>query len=162
MDATRRKGLSGKARRARERNRVTRLHASQRLQEYYEPEAVGASAERYIPIRHRKVFCPSVEYTEPAGIGAAPVREAIVKPGTVVSRSPRKSRPARPMVKVHARADKALRLSCTTQASRDATLARAAIYGRRETFRWRGFLYGCAMGTAAASVLLICVAGAVG
>lgn len=162
MDKTRRKGLSGKARRVRERNRAARLHVAQVIQEYDEPEAVDPAVERFIPIRHRKVFSPSVEFVEPAGGGAVRGQKAIVKPCTVASRGHTKNRTVAPLVKASFSSGKALRLSCASDATRDASLARAAIYSRRETFRWRGFLYGCAMGTAAASILLICVRGATG
>lgn len=160
MDAKPRGGLSGKARRVRERSRATRMRASQLLEDYYEPGAVETSSERYIPIRHRELITPSVEFSVSSVTSRG--REAIVEPGSVVPNDYTKSRGLRFPARVVSRSAKALRMSCAVPATRsDPTLARAAIYGRRETFRWRGFMYGCAMGTAAASVLLICVRGAI-
>lgn len=153
MEETRRRGLSGKARRIRERNRAARLNAKRLIQEYYEPEAKEQVSGRYIPIRHTTVFRPTVAISRPTkvhrmlGKKATP-RIAQEDAGRQAAPTPGHS---------GARPGKALRLSCTSQPSYEATSARAAIFGRRRTFRLGGFLFGCALGTAAASVLLICV-----
>ena len=151
METTRRRGLSGKARRVRERNRAARLHAKRMIQEYDLPEATDPLPGRYIPIRHTTAFRPTVAISRPTKAHRALGKKKIVN---ATARSAHEDAGSRP--------DKALRLPCASQASYKATSARAAIFGRRQSFRLGGFLFGCALGTAAASVLLICVRTAIG
>lgn len=162
MEETRqKKGLSGKARRVRERNRAARLNAKRLIREYNEPEATDQAPGRYIPIRHTTAFRPTVAISKPTEVQRMPGKKAIVKatPRAARENAGRQSAPTRG--DSGARPGKALRLSCTSQAGYKATSARAAIFGRRRTFRLNGFLFGCALGTAATSVLLICVRTAI-
>ncbi len=162
MNETRRRGLSGKARRVRERNRAARLNAKRLIREYYEPEATDPLPGRYIPIRHTTAFRPTVAISRPTKAHRIPGKKAIVKaaPRTSKRDAGRQSAPTRGHS--GAQPGKALRLSCTSQASYEATSARAAIFGRRRPFKLGGFLFGCALGTAAVSFLLICVRTAIG
>ena len=162
MEETRRKGLSGKARRVRERNRAARLHARRMIQEYYEPEAKETATGRYVPIRHTTEFRPTVAISKSTRIHKSPGAMVIAKatPRTSKKSPRRQSAPTRGHS--DARPAKALRLSCTSRDGYKATIDRAAIFGRRQTFRLGGFLFGCALGTAAASVLLICVNTVIG
>lgn len=157
MEETRRRGLSGKARRVRERNRAARLNARRLIREYYEPEAKEQAPGRYIPIRYTTAFRPTVAISRLTKAQRMPGKKAIVKATPSAAREDAGRQSARTRGHSKTRPGKALRLSCTSQASYEATSARAAIFGRRRTFRLGGFLLGCALGTAAASVLLICV-----
>ena len=56
-------GLSGKARRRRNRSRAQRLYTKQYIDEYLEPKAPSHS-DRYIPIRRRSEFLPSAPLPE--------------------------------------------------------------------------------------------------
>ena len=158
MEAIRTKGLSGKARRARERNRAARINSKRMIEDYYEPEATDQVPARNIPIRHTTAFRPTVAVSKLTRVHRMHGKKAIVETTTrsMQKNAGRQSAPTRGHSGSHPA--KALRLSCTAEASREATSARAAIFGRRrQTFRLGGFLFGCALGTAAASVLLICV-----
>lgn len=57
MRKERRGGLSGKARKACYRRRAARLHSGQLIDELLEPQAAD---KRYVPIRGRSDFLPSV------------------------------------------------------------------------------------------------------
>lgn len=162
METTRRRGLSGKARRVRERNRAARLHAKRMIQEYDEPETAEPVPERFIPIRHTTAFRPTVAISRRARAQSAAGHKSNVKATSRAAQNDPRRQTVTTREHSGAQPGQALRLSCTSHASYEATSARAAIFGRRRTFRLSGFLLGCAMGTAAASLLLICVRTAIG
>lgn len=60
MQATKLGGLNGKARTLRQRDRASRLHAQQLLEEYFDPDLIADRRDRYIPIRSRSEFLPAV------------------------------------------------------------------------------------------------------
>ncbi len=60
MQTTKLSGLNGKARTLRQRDRASRLHAQQLLEEYFDPDSVADRRDRYIPIRSRSEFLPAV------------------------------------------------------------------------------------------------------
>lgn len=157
MAEMRQKGLSGKARRVRERNRAARLNAKRMIQEYYEPEAADQTPDRSIPIRHATAFRATVAISRPTMAQRIPGKKAIVKATSRGAQGDARRQSVADRERSATQPSKALRLSCTSPASYAATSARAAIFGRRQTFRLGGFLLGCVMGTAAASVLLICM-----
>ncbi len=125
-------GLSGKARRNHFRGRALRLHTQQLIDEFLEPESRPARTERFIPIGRRSEFLPSAA-APGSEVGDEPIgREVIRFP---VDRERAKGvpvvRPPRPPQ--------------TPEKSEPAA------------FTTRGFLYGCAMGSAAAAVILLLI-----
>ena len=119
-------GLSGKARRARDRNRAARLHAQQMIEEYLEPGTATRPRreQRYIPIRSRNEFLPSATLSDGTAEPATDVPVRIIRP----ERSP-----ASPVLKPPEQLK------------------------RKGNFTFGGFLFGCAMGSAAAALVLLVV-----
>ena len=127
MEETRQRGLSGKARRVRERNRAARLNARRLIREYYEPEAPDQVSGRYIPIRHTTAFRPTVAISRQTKAHRMLGKKAIVK---VTRRDAQEDagRQAAP-IRGHsgARRGRALRLSCTSQLDCEVQESRSAL-----------------------------------
>ena len=164
-------GLDGKARRERVRNRAARLFARQLVKEYLEPDEVSPGVERYVPIRSRSEFLPS----------AAP---PWIVDLTTASDKPRPSEQAKQLDLPFVETNKT-QVDCPVsfpsevtpdrneshespavlripppKRSRQEPAAPALRPGRRKPFTFGGFLLGCAMGSAAA-VMMLMVAQAV-
>jgi hypothetical protein len=125
-------GLSGKARRNRYKGRAARMYTQQMIDEFLEEGERESQHERYIPVRGRSEFLPSAQC-----------------PGSEVREEP-KQRPA-------------IRLGSPTGRTTTAPVVRPARPPKEtepqepEAFTIRGFFYGCAMGSAAAAVILLLV-----
>ncbi len=148
MQAVKHGGLSGKARRVRERNRAARLYARQLLENYLEPEGVDPGEARYIPIRGRKDFLPSIVQT-------GPVETSDRDPQLHLPLdAPGRTTPAR---KPEGPADGVIRFPRTDKRSMAPLFKPPEDFRRKPEFTWRGFLVGCAMGSAAAAFFLLIV-----
>ncbi|UCC29671.1 MAG: hypothetical protein JSU86_15885 [Phycisphaerales bacterium] len=165
MQAVKHGGLSGKARQVHCRNRASRLYQQQLIHEYLEPDAVGAGRHRYIPIRGRNEFLPSVGGT---GVTTGRTRETQLELALTTAkkagRGDRTADTARtiPRPKAEPAADRVIRFPRTARPGASPVLKLPEEFGRRERFTIGGFLIGCAMGSAAASLVLLVVHAAVG
>lgn len=158
MERTRSNGLSGKARRARTRNRAARLQARRMVSEYLEPQAVESGTDRYIPIRGREEFLPSVAFARAAVAKRSRDAKPLVQGtraaiGVNAMHEQEVSREVPPRASSSQRTQP-IRFSGLADAGRDVFDARRQLFGRPKTFRVGGFLFGCALGTMAASILL--------
>lgn len=152
MENTRHNGLAGKARRARDLNRVTRMYAQQMIDEYLYPNSDTWRPERYIPIRGRSEFLPSAAFLNDEQ--AAPTQPQLELPliaapaaverltGVNVADEPRRGSVIRP----------------------PRTLSQSTPWRKQKQspFTPGGFLFGCALGSAAAAMVLLVVQLAVG
>ncbi len=127
-----RRGLSGKARRNRSRGRAARLYTQQMIDEYLEDKPGESRPKRFIPIRGRSEFLPSAKCPG-SEVRDEPKRRSAIRLGSGLSH-PTNAPVVRPPRQPQTPEQKVL-----------------------ETFTTRGFLYGCAMGSAAAAVVLLLV-----
>ena len=143
MQAERRGGLSGKARKARYRHRAARLHSNHLIKEYFEPNESG-SLVRYVPIRGRGEFLPSVAHI-----------------GTVFENNQQLELPLdRKGEERRASKDRSILFNPTADRAktfdpRELEPAGDERQGMARDFTLRGFFMGCAMGSAAAALLLL-------
>ncbi len=177
------RGLQGKARRVRHRNRAERLHQQQMLNEYFMPESKRRSSQ-YIPIRGRGEFLPSAVPPVELSDGQ-PDRQLMVplsrhdKNGSSASTVPSKDTPrssrekaaTRDGVKRHVasagtspkraairndRREKALRFVPDERPRLSLPIKPPEQMHRKgKSFTLRGFLTGCAMGGVAAGFALL-------
>ena len=164
-------GLAGKARRVRGRNRAARLQACQMMHEYFDPDTEEVFRNRYIPIRGRAEFVPSalqendndMALEQPNSPGEQLQLSLAVgqqKPDRQTTRwATLKNKTSRP----HGKREEVIRFP--TRGGRTTPTQRNRASGEKypaERLTLRGFLLGCAMGSAAAAVLLLMVRTAVG
>ncbi len=171
MQAIKQGGLSGKARRVHYRNRAVRLHTRHLIDEYLHPDAVDKDWYRYIPIRGRKEFLPSIIRTGevftadgvrrlglPAGTEEKVYETARSSParGFVAGQCSEFTKDKDKVVVLSGTAPRAATLDPHPESRRvdPASLERRV---RPETFTFAGFLVGCAMGSAAAALVLLVV-----
>ncbi len=154
MENTGYSGLAGKARRARDLSRASRMHAQQIIDEYLYAESDAWRPQRFIPIRGRSEFLPS----------AAFIRE---EPSALTHRQ----------LELPLTAGAVATLPSPDETARERTLPEPAVQPQRDSvirprrapfrpiqrrkpsspFTPRGFLFGCALGSAAAAVVLLVV-----
>ena len=149
------RGLVGKARRTRYRSRASCLHAQQMIAEYFDPkpDPCLAHRERLIPIGHRREFLPSAAPTYEDGMG---------------------NQLELPLTHVESIVDGAIRVAPIRKATAATASGRSkngkavrqpghrivpgSAPGEPESsqpFTLRGFLCGCAVGGAAAAMVLL-------
>jgi len=141
MPTERRGGLSGKARKARYRNRAARLHANRLIEDYMEPETSQKSTIQHVPIRGRGDFLPSV-----AHIGK--VSDTDQQLELPLDRTEERRTPT----------DQSVRFPADRARTFDPRVLEPAVGeqgGILGDFTLRGFMMGCAMGSAAAALLLL-------
>jgi len=158
-------GLSGKARRARLRSRVSRLHAQQLIEGYFEPEDAPSYLRFSRPIRmgRRAEFLPSVDGGD-AGAGAG-AHQLVINFDDRTSTATTSDAPMRPDAGPPMRHG-------STQAHRTGSIrsGRTWLLQRRfagpasdaavRGFSLRRFLCGCAVGAAVAAAILLAVQAA--
>jgi len=169
------RALPGKARLVHMRSRAARMYASQHIAEELALDAADDSWERLIPIKRRAEFFPSVAFTEggdaitqldlplnearSAGVGngknlcgGSSVGDFAIDSGIVIPT------PVAPQKLV---AEEPSRQATSPKTRFDPTgllpLKQAKSIIRASRFSPRGFLWGCALGTAAAAALLLLV-----
>ena len=125
-------GLSGKARRSRYRGRALRLYTQQLIEEFLEPEPHATRRDRFIPIGRRSEFLPSATV-----------------PGSEMGDEPAR----REAVRFPADRDRPKGVPVVRPPKPPNTPERS----EPVTFTTRGFLCGCAMGSAAAAVILLLI-----
>ena len=164
MNNIKQRGLSGKARRVHYRNRAVRLYSQQVIEDFLEPDTnEGARGRRHIPIRGRKEFLPSIAHTS----HVADARDA--NAGTQLE-LPNAVSDGRGIVIRLADAGRAPPQRKAEEALRFPRSGKSAapIFESPEqakvdkNFTIGGFLLGCAMGSAAAALLLLVVQTAIG
>lgn len=152
MEDARYNGLAGKARRARDLNRVTRMNAQQMIDEYLYPDSDTQQPERYIPIRGRSDFLPSAASISDEQ--AAPTQQQLELPLTTAG----------------AAAERSTSVDVADEPRRDSVIRplrtpfepRQRRKQKQSPFTPGGFLFGCALGSAAAAMVLLVVQLAVG
>lgn len=170
MQAVKHGRISGKARRVRHRNRAARLYTQQMIDEHFEPGDATTTSDRYIPIRGRSDFLPSV--TQHDGLFPAGADSQLELPLTTGSSDKSVTRPAQPHrsdleQKPDTTADAAIRFPRDERRTDEFDPRRLDPGGARGgkpagTFTIGGFLVGCAIGSAAAALVLLVVQTAIG
>ncbi len=159
-------GLSGKARQVRYRNRVARLHAQQMITEYLESDPLVQRHDRYIPIRGRNEFLPSVAQVTTST--PQPVQQQLELPFKRRDKTDNADRSATterttPLRETETATDTVIRFPRTAKETSALPLKPPQQFGqRREKFTIGGFLVGCAMGSAAAVLALLVLQTVVG
>ncbi len=160
MSNLKQRGLSGKARRIRCRNRAVRLYSQQVIEDYLEPNTdEGARGRRHIPIRGRKEFLPSIAHTS----NVADARDATADTQLEL---PNALSDGRGIV-IHLadagpqrKAEEALRFPRSDKSA--AQFFESPEQAKlNKNFTIGGFLLGCAMGSAAAALMLLVVQTAI-
>lgn len=170
MQAVKHGGLSGKARRVRFRDRAARRHDQLLLSEYFEPDPEALSHKRYIPVRGRCEFAPSMVQDHDELMAPPISREA----GTqlALSRAADKGPPSPSLTCGERREantdeqvgerDGAIRFPGAKSSAVPVPGPEVQNNGRSEELTFRGFALGCAMGSAAAAVVLLVLRTAIG
>jgi len=146
-------GLAGKARRARDLSRASRMHAQQIIDEYLYPESDAWRPQRFIPIRGRSEFLPSAAFIreEPSTLTHRQLELPLAAAAVATLPSHDETTPERtlPEPVVQPR-DSVIRPPRTPF---------RPIQRRKPSspFTPGGFLFGCALGSAAAAVVLLVV-----
>ncbi len=152
MHATRHNGLAGKARRMRDVSRAHRLHMRQLLDEYQIDDGFPTRPERFIPVRNRYEFLPSaVNDLEDAVPTLGPQLELALAPAARAAEAgtPTQSTglPTLPSpTSLAAPEPRPTRLTFTPLDH---------VRRRRQKLTPGGFVFGCALGSAAAAVVLL-------
>ena len=158
MENTRYNGLAGKARRARNLNRASRMYAQQLIEEYLYPESDTWRPERFVPIRSRREFLPSASFISEES--TAPTQRQLELSLTAVGATRERALPERVAKGVKTanepRRDSVIR---PPKAPFQPMQQRKQ---KQSPFTPGGFLFGCALGSAAAAVVLLVVQFAVG
>jgi len=163
-------GLGGKARRARGKSRAAKLYVRQCVDEYLRPDANDGGPAPYVPIRHSAEFSASVD-VHPDNERR---RDAQMELHLVPGRADGPSRFAQPTGKAK---EPRIAANPVPATSTDAGKAVASVAKLRESAsalfsrvglkkpQWRtksnaqitagGFLWGCALGSAAAAMVLL-------
>ncbi len=170
MQTVKRGGLSGKERRVRKRNRAARLNADRRIGEYIESSANAGPSDRFIPIRARDEFLPSVVFQKitserTARKGSEVVKHGGRRPLTTQPNAPQRHPGPTPTTgpgEFSRTSDSAICFSEPARSNRNPTEARAALFGTKPAFTLRGFLVGCTLGSIAASLALLVLHTATG
>jgi hypothetical protein len=103
-----------------------------------EPNPVELRRERHIPIRSRNEFLPCVAHTV-----LPEMNQRTAGTGDTQLELPPTNE------------DEAIRFAHAAKPATDRVLARPDHSGRKLTFTLRGFILGCAMGSAAAALVLL-------
>ncbi|MFH1110914.1 MAG: hypothetical protein V1790_17205 [Planctomycetota bacterium] len=162
-------GLAGKARRARDLSRASRMLARQMIDEYLYPESDAWRPQRFIPIRGRSEFLPSAAFIreEPSTLThrqlELPLTAGAVSPPSAIEAAPERTLPHRG-VEASPGPTVATEPRTAAEQPRDSVIRpRRAPFRpirRRKPsspFTPGGFLFGCALGSAAAAVVLLVV-----
>jgi hypothetical protein len=169
MQATKLGGLNGKARTLRQRDRASRLHAQQLLEEYFDPDSLADRGDRYIPIRCRSEFLPAVTAwrdecnEEDKGFAQGAQFELPLDAG-----APAPADFCDAGVKVPATQTTPVELRHVNEkppmgwARPKVSFQPVSRRNPRGSFNPKRFLYGCLLGSAAAAVVLLMVSVAFG
>jgi hypothetical protein len=142
------------------------MYAQQMIEEYLYPESDTWRPERFVPIRSRREFFPSAAFIsdEPAAPSQRQLELSLTTVATVVQQSTAKATRERTLPEPDAAP------SVTAVPWRDSVIRtpRAAFQPmqrrkqKQSPFTPGGFLFGCALGSAAAAVVLLVLQFAVG
>lgn len=163
MEATHRGGLAGKARNNRHRRRIERIHAQQMLEEYLgEEEDQLEMRSRHVPVRGRADFLPTIDSwsRDDETIQTGSQLELTLSPapdrnGLEVCEES-ESMPAAAMSDVET-INSPIVIPAPYWARPRASFQPQGGRGVARTFDLRRFAYGCALGGAAAAVILLVV-----
>ena len=161
MEHTGYNGLAGKARRARDRNRASRMYTQQVIDEYFSPESDTRRPERYIPIRGRSEFLPSAAFISDEQ--DAPTQRQLELPLVAAEAARECALPDQTV-------ERSTAVEVADEPRRDSVIRplRAPFHPvqrrkqKQSPFTPGGFLFGCALGSAAAAMVLLVVQLAVG
>ena len=152
------RGLAGKARRAHYRSRASRLYAQQHIAEYLDPESGHStiSLDRPIPIGHRREFLPSAAPGHDDAMGDQ-LELKLTDVETVTDGTIRIVPPAKAATVTASGRSKngntVRHVDKQTRPVSHADAPRKRVSG--QTFTLQGFLCGCAVGGAAAAIVLL-------
>ena len=171
MQATQRGGLTGKARSNRHRNRVQRMRAQQMLEEYFDANAPEESP-RPIPLRGRAEFLPTIDSwsQDDAAFETGNQLELTLQAATDASEK-QSSEIVELQLQIAQEACELAEKAASDKVTAPTVKVIPAPYwarprpafqpqggrGVERTFDFRRFVYGCALGTAAAAAILLVV-----
>lgn len=153
------RGLSGKARRVHHRKCAERLSSRQMIEEFLDPPTQD-TPPRHIPIRGRRRFLPSIAHMRNSAAGEIgrqlelPLAVVESATTTVVSAGAGQTTSE---CKIEARADTTLRFPQVGKPTAGLGFKPPEQLETAHRFTVGGFLLGCAMGSAAAAVVLLVV-----
>jgi len=159
MQLARHTGLHGKARRVREITRASRLYSQRLIDEYLEPESLDGRL-RYVPVRSRNDFLPSAAFAlanETATAGSQ-LRFVLDADETTVA-VPVSPQPRAAEASQQARGSATKPVAARPRPAPFKPMRRVQTPARFSAGR---FLLGCAMGSAAAAVVLLVLSVAIG
>lgn len=171
MQATQRGGLTGKARSNRHRNRVQRMRAEQMLDEYFYADD-SEILTRPIPLRGRAEFLPTIDSwsQEDATFETGNQLELTLQPATNTDET-NSNEVVELQLQIAQETSDLAEKSASENGSVSIIKVIPAPYWARPraefqpqgkrvengTFDFRRFVYGCALGTAAAAAILLVV-----
>ena len=150
--------LYGKARRSHHRNRAVRLYARQWIDEVLAPGAEEPTSERYIPIRGRREFLPTVAQAGRSSMSSGDAQLELPLSSTTTGGQAKRvatmADPASSSSTTPAK-DIAIRFPTRSKSPAGRAFKPPMQFNKRTQFTLGGFLLGCAMGSAAAAMLLL-------
>ena len=161
MQAMTSTGLTGKARLARERSRTTRLHVQQWIDEYVDPDHDPGyiREKRFIPIRGKREFLPSVAacMVDASGLAGSQLDLPFERASCETDRDARRAARSAGSPSTDAASDSGNQVESRSRETRPpASAPMGGPVGKRSAnLTLGGFLCGCAMGGAAAAVILL-------
>jgi len=156
MKDTPRRSLAGKARRSHHRNRATRLYTRQWIDEYLDVDTEEQPSERFIPIRGRKEFLPTVaQANEPSMSNRESQLELPLSSSAASGGARHAAASAEPAAQPPE--DRVIRFPTRAKSPAGIPFKAPVQFHRRSQFTIGGFLLGCAMGSAAAAMVLLVV-----
>ena len=158
MHDQKRGGLSGKARQVRSRHRVARLYANQLLAEYLEPHdtaLVDPHGGRWIPIKRRSEFLPSIQTATHHGETSSRRRPRGSQPGSPPAASRRHHECAPTESGGSGTLGPAIRFPTVLSPFPEESPVAGTRRRGSPPFSVGGFVFGCAMGTTAALLVLL-------
>ena len=163
MPRVRQGGLAGKERKTHVRTRASRSHSQQLINDFFEPDPDTVRSQRDIPVRGRSEFLPSLTYHNGAGSARAPQQLELPLASTG------KSTPSDGQAGVQPPAAERSTAEATPGTREPSTvpfprqvLRRLESSKQTKPFTASGFLLGCALGSAAAAMILLVIRVTIG
>ncbi len=163
-------GLNRRARKAQRRNRATRIHHNELVDEYFSENEEEMNFQRNIPIRHKSDFFPSAHYVDQKTLTTGQQLELPLNSGRKVTKNNTTSKliPHHLAIKITKNQDsKPSSTSSRLRKFKDAKawqpvhlspriLMNRSLWHRRfSSLSLSGFGYGCLLGGAAAAFMLM-------
>ena len=162
MQSVMNRGLAGRERKAHYRNRAGRLFTQMLIDEYLEPTPDEADRDRFIPIRGRSDFLPAVATSVLEELSHADTQLELPLTCEDDNGRHKTQDPAKSKRNGNGKSDAVIRFRSQASRIAEETSEQSqpaesvpSTSDEKSEFTLRGFLYGCALGSGAAAVLLM-------